>query len=69
MPVPAGGAAYGAGKMGWDGAGTGGYGFLGITGTPSIGDLATGNVSDAFAPFAYAQVMAAQKTTDGTTSR
>lgn len=65
MPVPAAGAAYGAAKVSGDGSATGGYGFAGITGTPSIGDLATGNLSKAFAPFAYAQVMAAHKTVDG----
>jgi hypothetical protein len=51
--------------VGSDGAATGGYGFGGITGTPSISDLVTGNLSRAFAPFAYAQVMAAHKTSDG----
>jgi hypothetical protein len=65
MPVPAAGAAYGATRAGSDSATTGGYGFAGITGTPSISDLVTGNLSKAFAPFAYAQVMAAHRTADG----
>jgi hypothetical protein len=65
IAVPAAGAAVGAAKAEAGGGVTGGYGFAGITGTPSIQNLVTGNLRGAFAPFAYAQATGVRRTSNG----
>jgi len=65
LAVPALGAVYGGVSAERGGGVSGGYAFGGITGTPSIKNLVTGDLAGAFAPFAYAQVTAARQTADG----
>lgn len=70
LAVPAVGAAVGAASVKPQRGRTSrpytaGYGFAGVTGTPSIQNLVTGDLAGAFAPFAYAQVVASRRTADG----
>jgi hypothetical protein len=64
LSVPAAGIAFGGGSIRRTGT-TAGYGFGGITGTPSIQKLLTGDLADGFVPFAYAQVTAIRITPSG----
>ena len=64
LAVPALGLAGGGGWIRRRGV-TAGYGFGGITGTPSIQHLLTGDLASGFVPFAYAQVMAMHRTPGG----
>ena len=64
VPAPL-GAAVGSAKAEPGGGVTSGYGFAGITGTPSIQNLVTGNLRGAFAPFAYAQATGVRSTSNG----
>jgi hypothetical protein len=64
LTVPALGVAAGAGSIRSTGT-TAGYGFGGITGTPSIQKLLTGDFAGGFVPFAYAQVTAIRVTPSG----
>ncbi len=65
LDVPAAGAALGGASVKRDGGYTAGYGFGGITGTPSIQNLVTGDLAGAFDPFAYAQLTAIHETANG----
>jgi Domain of unknown function (DUF4157) len=64
LAVPAAGLAGGGTLIRRTGA-TAGYGFGGITGTPSIQKLLSGDLTGGFVPFAYAQLMATHRTSDG----
>ncbi|HYO19956.1 MAG TPA: DUF4157 domain-containing protein, partial [Dermatophilaceae bacterium] len=70
LAVPAAGVALSGGSIRREGPsapvhGTAGYGFAGLTGTPSIQKLLTGDVAGGFVPFAYAQVLGVHRTKGG----
>lgn len=65
LAAPAAGVALGAGSLRPSGSADVVAGFGGVTGTPDIQKLLTGDFAGGFVPFAYAQVTGMHRTKDG----